>query len=196
VPFNHPKPLPPLSKAEIDRYLSKVGTRSEDECWPWLGSTDKDGYGNFFSNQDGRRYCRATRIGYLIHFGKDPFPDLIRHTCDNPPCQNPAHWLLGSPGDNVRDREERGRGAGALIAAIREANGTTARGDSHGTKTHPEKVRRGTDVNTNIITAEQVLEVRRLYAIGDHSQLAIAGMFGIAQTNVSSIVLRKSWKHI
>jgi hypothetical protein len=37
-------------------------------------------------------------------------PEVARHTCDNRWCVNPDHILDGTPADNVRDRESRGRG--------------------------------------------------------------------------------------
>jgi DNA invertase Pin-like site-specific DNA recombinase len=35
---------------------------------------------------------------------------VVRHKCDRPICCNPAHLEIGTPADNVRDREKRGRG--------------------------------------------------------------------------------------
>lgn len=46
------------------------------------------------------------------------------------------------------------------------------------------------------LTAEQVANIRRLSAAGCLTQRAIAEMHGITQSNVSAIVLRKSWGHI
>lgn len=38
--------------------------------------------------------------------GDGPF---VLHTCDNPPCCNPAHLYRGTALDNARDRDTRGR---------------------------------------------------------------------------------------
>lgn len=56
----------------------------------------------------------AHREVYLRLVG--PIPDglLIRHSCDNPPCVNPAHLLPGTVADNSADMVERNRQARGL----------------------------------------------------------------------------------
>lgn len=34
---------------------------------------------------------------------------MVRHSCDNPPCCNPAHLLVGTAAQNAQDMAERGR---------------------------------------------------------------------------------------
>jgi hypothetical protein len=63
-------------------------------------------------------YGQKTIKGKKVHAHRDayerangPIPDgmVVRHTCDNPACINPAHLLIGTQKDNVRDCIERGR---------------------------------------------------------------------------------------
>lgn len=55
--------------------------------------------------------------------------------------------------------------------------------------------RRGDRVNGSKLNDEMVVEIRRLASEGI-DQDAIAEQFGISRTNVSSIVRRKTWKHV
>ena len=48
---------------------------------------------------------------YEWAYGPITSEDVIRHTCDNPPCINPAHLRLGTSADNVQDRVDRKRSA-------------------------------------------------------------------------------------
>jgi hypothetical protein len=80
-----------------------------DGCWVWLGWIQHGGgYGYWRTN---RKVVYAHRWSYEHHNGPIPAGYLIRHTCDNPPCVNPAHLLIGTDADNRRDCTERGRDA-------------------------------------------------------------------------------------
>jgi hypothetical protein len=46
------------------------------------------------------------------------------------------------------------------------------------------------------LTEDDVCEIRRAYAAGDSNQRELGEAYGILQTTVSRIVLRRSWKHI
>lgn len=91
------------------------------ECIEWTGHRDKDGYGDITIN---RTMLRAHRAAYDVHKGPIPSGLLVRHTCDNPPCINPDHLLVGTNADNMVDRSERGRaprGAGNPAAKLTDS---------------------------------------------------------------------------
>jgi hypothetical protein len=81
-------------------FWSRV-TKTEG-CWEWKGKSAPLGYGHV-------QKTYAHRRAWELHFG--PIPDglWVLHSCDNPICVNPSHLRLGTPVDNVRDRQERGR---------------------------------------------------------------------------------------
>lgn len=55
---------------------------------------------------------------------------------------------------------------------------------------------KGTDNPKAKIGESEVRKIRHLYAKGELSQQAIADLFGLFQTTVSRIILRKTWSHI
>ena len=50
-------------------------------------------------------YCKFNNISL-----SDIESLVIRHKCDNPRCVEPSHLEVGLQLDNMRDREDRGRG--------------------------------------------------------------------------------------
>lgn len=80
-----------------------------NECWEWTGSRNK-GYGVFAVANSKVRVAHdvAWELHHQTHLPKGM---LIRHTCDNPPCVNPAHLELGTHADNSDDKVSRGRQA-------------------------------------------------------------------------------------
>lgn len=51
-------------------------------------------------------YCEYNGVTLNDIAGK-----VVRHTCDNPRCINPAHLVIGTKADNNKDRAERNRSA-------------------------------------------------------------------------------------
>lgn len=93
-----------------DRFWSKVDRRGPDECWPWQErSRNEHGYGIFHVGAMGK-VQKAHRVAYELATGVKLTPEVkIRHSCDNPPCCNPAHLLPGTQADNLADMHRRGR---------------------------------------------------------------------------------------
>ena len=92
----------------MERFWSKVDKAGPGDCWEWQGFRHRQGYGRIWL--DGRRQL-AHRVALALSQGVDiPGPEVkCLHSCDNPPCVNPAHLRWGSDADNVRDRDARGR---------------------------------------------------------------------------------------
>lgn len=88
--------------------------RGPDECWPWTGTCTSSGYGSLTvgSRTDGTRRTVSAHVAALIASGvKVEVGQRVRHTCDNPPCCNPAHLRNGTQADNLADMRAKGRSA-------------------------------------------------------------------------------------
>jgi hypothetical protein len=79
-----------------------------DDCIEWTGQRLPSGYGRVWDPVRKRREL-VHRIAYAETFGPIPDGMCVCHTCDNPPCHNPAHLWLGTKADNNRDRAAKGR---------------------------------------------------------------------------------------
>lgn len=158
-------------------FYARAAKGGDDECWPFLGARTTKGYGCY--RFDGRQQM-AHRVSYQLTRGAIPAGLLICHTCDNPPCVNPAHLFLGSYADNNRDASRKGR---------------AAFGDRNGTRTHPEVVKRG-GANPNAKLDEDAVRwIRVMYSLGS-TQREIAEQFGIAQTVAGDAVTGRQWGHV
>lgn len=110
----------------------------------------------------------AHRRSFAINIGTLGDAAVVMHRCDNPPCVNPAHLVAGTQSDNMRDCVAKGRYVS-----------WDKRGERHGMAK---------------LTEEQVLLIREQRGIT--TQVALAARFGVGQSLVSAIQLRKAWPHI
>lgn len=108
--MTEPRKRGPKPKDIAVRFWPRVEKHGPDECWPWVGTgwfgRNRD-YGTIYHNGTTRL---ATHVSWEMHNGR-PFPKgmMACHTCDNPPCVNPAHIFIGTARDNVRDAVQKGR---------------------------------------------------------------------------------------
>jgi hypothetical protein len=85
-------------------------------CWPWTGAKNDDGYG--YASVDGRA-VRAPRLAWQMTYGGPIPPGLdVLHTCDRPPCCNPAHLFLGDDRVNAAQMARRGRARNGAMGPL------------------------------------------------------------------------------
>jgi hypothetical protein len=116
----------------------------------------------------GGKKVAAHRLAWILVHGSIPDGMCLCHKCDNPSCVRVEHLFLGTRADNNADMVRKGRHVTVS-----------------GTKQPAAKI----DEN-------KARRIRELYASGKYSQCVLAAQFGIAQANISKVVLGKSWRHV
>jgi len=157
-------------------YVDKNGRDNETlpayqhltRCWSWTGNKCH-GYGRFRIDD---KLIFSHRFSYeLYHPLTIDLNDIdlcILHKCDNTECSNPEHLRLGTHTENMRDRNEKGRG----YIAKGEGNGNSK------------------------LTDTQVKEIRDKYAKGGATYKKLADEYKVDKTTIERIITRITWKHI
>lgn len=149
----------------FDRYADRIDRAGDNDCWVWTGARASQGYGHTHLNNE---HVYAHRAAYEWAHGVGSAAGLVvRHQCDNPPCCNPAHLLIGTHADNYRDCAERGRRNNVC----------------------------GVHVNTAKLSEANVLEARRLAADG-WPIARIREIFPIKHGALTFAVTGRTWKHL
>ena len=164
-------------------------------CWVWTGGKSKNGYGAIFllGKLEGTH-----RAAFYLAYGRMPDPCALHH-CDNRACVKavgdefgPLHIFEGTKTDNNADKMSKGR---------------EARGDRHGSVTHPERVPRGVRSGARLhpgihrgekngrakLTWEDVADIRRLCDAKSATRTQLAIRFGVTANLIGMIVRGDAW---
>ncbi len=154
-----------LTPRQTENFWKKVSKAPRPKgCWEWTAAKSKKGYG-FFGF--GLRTYHAHRVAYRLCVADITSEVQVLHTCDNPPCCNPAHLFPGTNQDNVDDKMAKGRH-------------NPGRGENNG--------------GGGKLTWPDVRAIRAMRATEGMSQQAIADRFGVSQCLVGLILRNKLWR--
>lgn len=152
--------------AVADSRFAARTTTGAGGCRIWTGYRDRQGYGLVMRVAISKSPLLAHRYAWSLINGPIPDRQVVRHSCDNPPCVNPGHLQLGTQADNIDDRQRRGRHRPGRLYG----------------EAHP----------AHKLTAENVAEIRRLYPVTSTGALALR--FGVSRRTVYMAAKGLTWK--
>ncbi len=150
-------------------------SNTKEDIWKKIDKKSRDECWEWRGSKDGKGYGeiqingklhRSHRIVYELTYGSIPNDLCVLHSCDNPLCCNPKHLWLGTINDNNQDMYKKGR------YAIGEMQGSSK------------------------LTVKDVLEIRKKYFEGNHTQERLGKEYNVSHQNISNIINLKYWKHL
>jgi hypothetical protein len=141
-------------------------------CWLWVGSCDRNGYGQIREDKNTLKY--ASHISLRIHGIDTPTGMGVLHKCDNPPCVNPDHLFVGNQKANMADAKAKNR---MNLSGLEKGRGYKTFG--------PRPWFRK-------FTAEEV----RLIRTSDLSSYMLGKILDVSKTTIQAIRKRRSYQEI
>ena len=151
-----------------ERFWSNVKKRHWRQCWLWQASCATQGYGQIGQTVAFRKTKnRPThRVAWELTNGTIPRDLQVLHKCDVRKCCNPHHLYLGTHRDNMKDRDNRDRGA------------------------------KGQRQGSAKLTEDDVREIRLHYAIGKVSYEELGMFYDVGPTAIANIIKGRRWGHV
>lgn len=151
-------------------FWARIDIKGPDECWPFIGCRSKQGYGRVSRGYTGS--VTAHRVAYEFAAGVAPGKLKVCHSCDNPPCCNPAHLWLGTQADNMADAWSKGRVAQPVLPK--------------------EMAARGERQALAKLTSKDVLAILE----SDEPTAVLVARFKVATPTIWSVRRGKTWRHV
>jgi hypothetical protein len=161
-------------------------------CWLWLAFKNLQGYGLI---RVGRTMQLVSRTSLRLAGQIVPDELCALHHCDNTSCVRPDHIFLDTRLENNRDRDQKGRQAKGERHGSTTHPESVARGNRHGFRIHPGAAARGENAGKAKLADRDVIYIRTCHK-GGATQSALAREFGLSSRNVCAIVRGESWKHL
>lgn len=160
-----------MNDSQISAFWSKVDIKgNKKECWEWKGARKPKGYGNVCVD---KKTLMAHRVSFeLANNMVIPNGLMVCHSCDNPPCCNPSHLMLGTTSSNAIDMLIKGR------------------------QKKPESAARGSTNGNSKLTENDVLNIREKYENKELNQYQLADIYNVTQPTIGFIVRKETWRHV
>lgn len=148
------------------RLENGIERNGPDDCHPWRRSKVGGGYG--YISIDGKRKLVHRVVEEMVRGPLAP-GEVVRHSCDFPPCCNEAHLRRGTQKQNVADCIARGR---RVLNPLRGEESPQAK------------------------LTDEMATVMRVEMLLGATQMEVAEIHGVAKSLAHRVARGKCWGHL